>query len=454
MTLKPPTRAMRENPDLNQLKRQAKELLEAYQASSPEALAEVGAYHRTATPGTFALHDAQFVLARAYGFESWPKLKAAVDGVTAAKLHQAVEAGDLETARNLLTRRPEIVDLGRGEMRALHMAVLRRDLDMTKLLAEFGADPDEGIWPNRDATGPIVIARERGYDEIAGVLEAAEETWHSGTIRADRRIGSSAFKAERGSDDRRAEDAFHLASCVAGGLTCCSMAGLLLSWRSAARCACDINGKTLKLDAARVCRHGGGNGFRQRDFERSPASLNMAPSCPLSVAGWPLGLSCECSAGVVGEGHPRAAVKGNHLDVVRNLLTSGRSRRSDTFGLLRSRHGRPRSTFSKPVSSTASKVHLYVAAARIERGRLFSAHRLPRVRGTHPEMIALAHRRRLDRSRRGRLCAPDRNRRRCSAAKSILTSSRMISRKHSCGTSGMGGRKLGSSRSVRMPSTC
>ena len=89
MSQKPLTRAMRENPDLDQLKRQAKELLEAYRASSPDAVAEVTAYHRTATPETFALHDAQFVLARSYGFESWPKLRAAVDGVTAAKLHEA-----------------------------------------------------------------------------------------------------------------------------------------------------------------------------------------------------------------------------------------------------------------------------------------------------------------------------------------------------------------------------
>ena len=50
MSQKPPTRAMRENPDIDQLKRQAKELLEAYRTSSPEALAEVTAYHRTATP--------------------------------------------------------------------------------------------------------------------------------------------------------------------------------------------------------------------------------------------------------------------------------------------------------------------------------------------------------------------------------------------------------------------
>jgi len=32
MSQKPPTRAMRENPDIDQLKRQAKELLEAYRA--------------------------------------------------------------------------------------------------------------------------------------------------------------------------------------------------------------------------------------------------------------------------------------------------------------------------------------------------------------------------------------------------------------------------------------
>ena len=104
MSQKPPTRVMRENPDIEQLKRQAKELLEAYRESSREAVAEVSAYHRSAPTDTFTLHDAQFVLARSYGFESWPKLKAAVDGVTAKKLHEAAERGDLRTARELLTR--------------------------------------------------------------------------------------------------------------------------------------------------------------------------------------------------------------------------------------------------------------------------------------------------------------------------------------------------------------
>jgi ankyrin repeat protein len=171
---------MRETPDIDQLKRQARELLEAYRAQSPDAVIEVAARHRTATPETFALHDAQFVLARSYGFESWPKLKAAVDGVTTTRLHEAVQTGDLGAARALLARRPEIVDLLRGgpsgfEIRALHIAVMRRDVEMTQLLLEAGADTRGGIWPNRDATSPRTIAEERGYDEIVAMMVAQEE---------------------------------------------------------------------------------------------------------------------------------------------------------------------------------------------------------------------------------------------------------------------------------------
>ena len=70
-----PTRAFREHTDLNQLKRQAKELLEAFRTGDGATIAEVNAHYRAADPDTFALHDAQLVLARAYGFASWPKLR-------------------------------------------------------------------------------------------------------------------------------------------------------------------------------------------------------------------------------------------------------------------------------------------------------------------------------------------------------------------------------------------
>ena len=46
MSRKPRTRAMREDPDLDQLKRQAKELLDAYRARQLEAVAELSRHGR------------------------------------------------------------------------------------------------------------------------------------------------------------------------------------------------------------------------------------------------------------------------------------------------------------------------------------------------------------------------------------------------------------------------
>ena len=68
-------------PDFNQFKRQAKELLKAYRAGDAEAVEEVQRYERAPEPATFALHDAQRVLARSYGFPSWQKLKSYVQTI-------------------------------------------------------------------------------------------------------------------------------------------------------------------------------------------------------------------------------------------------------------------------------------------------------------------------------------------------------------------------------------
>jgi ankyrin repeat protein len=46
---------------------------------------------------------------------------------------------------------------------------------MTRLLLEAGADTRDGIWPNRDATGPRTIAEERGYGDIVALMTAHEE---------------------------------------------------------------------------------------------------------------------------------------------------------------------------------------------------------------------------------------------------------------------------------------
>lgn len=172
-----PTRVLRQHPDLEQLKRQAKELLNAFRSGDEEAGAEVAAHYRDANPATFALHDAQLVLARAYGFQSWAKLKAYTDGVTVKRLCDAVSADDMEKVRAMLKVRPELVNLHmaeNNEQQALHFAVYSRSAPMVRLLMQHGANARIGIWPHRDATTPLTIATERGYDEIVQIIQEEE----------------------------------------------------------------------------------------------------------------------------------------------------------------------------------------------------------------------------------------------------------------------------------------
>ena len=68
-------------PDLGQFKRQAKELLKSYRAGDEKAVAEVQRHEQSPDPAAFALHDAQRVLARSYGFASWQKLKSYVQTI-------------------------------------------------------------------------------------------------------------------------------------------------------------------------------------------------------------------------------------------------------------------------------------------------------------------------------------------------------------------------------------
>jgi ankyrin repeat protein len=177
MKTNPPHRTLREQPDLEQLKRQAKELLRTFRAASPEAVAEVRAHYRRADAAAFALHDAQLVLARSYGFESWPKLKAYVDGVTVKRLAEAVSAGDIKRARAMLKARPELADMALAyadERRPLHFAVLRGDAPMVRLLMQHGASARKGVHPFREATTALTMASERGHDEIVAVIQEEE----------------------------------------------------------------------------------------------------------------------------------------------------------------------------------------------------------------------------------------------------------------------------------------
>jgi cytohesin len=153
-----PTRRLPRQPNLEQLRKQAKELMSGW-------------------PG-FTLSEAQRELAHTYGFDSWPKLKAFVDGANVGRLAEAVNAGDLATVRKLIKARPELVGMdmaGDNEHRALHYAVLRRDPAMVRLLMRAGADARKGIFPHRDATTAHALARDREYTDIVAIIEKEEQ---------------------------------------------------------------------------------------------------------------------------------------------------------------------------------------------------------------------------------------------------------------------------------------
>jgi ankyrin repeat protein len=171
-----PTRTLPDKPSLTQLRKQAKELRKAYRAGQEAAVAEVERFERSPDPAKFALADAQRVLARAYGFSSWPALKNHVEGVNFAAFLAAAEAGDVAAVRRLAKARPDLINqhaaLGGS---ALHRAVLSRNEELTRALMQLGADARTGIWPHRDATSAYALAVDHEYGEIVAVIEREEE---------------------------------------------------------------------------------------------------------------------------------------------------------------------------------------------------------------------------------------------------------------------------------------
>ena len=106
------------HPNLDQYKKQAKDLLKALQAKDPKAFQRIRQFHphgrELSEP---ALADAQFVLAREHSFESWPKFSKYVRELGQAnspfaKFERAADAvvnGDAATLREMLQLNPELV---------------------------------------------------------------------------------------------------------------------------------------------------------------------------------------------------------------------------------------------------------------------------------------------------------------------------------------------------------
>ena len=99
-----PVRRLPVRPDLDQLKRQAKELLRAIHSGDASAVAELREYHPDAIdPATAKLADAQLMLARGYQTSSWTRLAQAVE------LADAIWRDDIDAVRQLVTSNPSLI---------------------------------------------------------------------------------------------------------------------------------------------------------------------------------------------------------------------------------------------------------------------------------------------------------------------------------------------------------
>jgi ankyrin repeat protein len=165
-------------PNLDQLKRQAKDLVKRFKERDAEAARRVGAHLPRAAglakESLFAagltLSEAQLILARESGFPSWPRLKRHIE-TTAPDLEAATEAfkravqsGQSAKVRSLLRVQPALraqidAPLFSFDSPAILAAASRKDRQMVDLLLEHGADINArsqwwagafGVLPHRD----------------------------------------------------------------------------------------------------------------------------------------------------------------------------------------------------------------------------------------------------------------------------------------------------------------
>ena len=117
----PAPRPLPDSPDLDQLRKQAKDLLRAARAGDPTALTRFRSLPSLAHAGDdelarapLALHDAQSVIAREHGFPSWNALRERVEELTLGfddavrELVEAATDGRSSRAERLLALHPRI----------------------------------------------------------------------------------------------------------------------------------------------------------------------------------------------------------------------------------------------------------------------------------------------------------------------------------------------------------
>ena len=165
------SRDLPDRPHIDVPKREARELLKDWRAKSSEALDRIRRRHpkfreaddATISAGKFLLNDAQLVIAREYGFSSWPELKQRINANTAAGLLQeAIYNDDRESVVRLLRAHPNLLHIplwsGNWGPPMSHAANLGR-LKIIKAIASLGARDHQHAFDRALLQGKLECAR-------------------------------------------------------------------------------------------------------------------------------------------------------------------------------------------------------------------------------------------------------------------------------------------------------
>jgi ankyrin repeat protein len=197
-----PTSKLPARPSLEQLRKQAKDLLRAARAGDTDALARIHRARRDASETAPILADAQLVIARDHGFAHWAELARHVrdlagDGTSLRPLIRPVEfqgsqayrlevgtvldteevfrtfvaarAGDLGEVKRLITGEPALAVVTYNYTPPIHFAVREGHVAIVELLIEHGADVGGyGTYPFGDPL--LMMAEEREHTEVAALL--------------------------------------------------------------------------------------------------------------------------------------------------------------------------------------------------------------------------------------------------------------------------------------------
>ena len=140
-------RPLPSKPNLDKQRKLAKALARDYWRGKSAAIERVRALHpKPPAPETFVLSDAQFVIARGYGFVDWSQMRRKIESLTKSPTElfkTAVEVGNVDRVRQLLQSHPDLVSVINEPMfgfksPAAHVA--RTNLELLDLLLRHGAD--------------------------------------------------------------------------------------------------------------------------------------------------------------------------------------------------------------------------------------------------------------------------------------------------------------------------